>query len=75
MIRLILGGLGPLFIFAVVMMVLFTTQEQTNRRRGLQDMARSLTLAIDQEINASINHLEALATSEPLDYGAVDSFR
>lgn len=56
-------------------MVLFTTQEQTNRRRGLQDMARSLTLAIDQEINASINHLEALATSEPLDYGAVDSFR
>src|SRR5262245_63141605 len=75
LIGLILFGLGPLLIFAVVMMVLFTVQEQTKRRRGLQDTARSLTLAVDQEIRASINHLEGLATSEPLGYGAMDSFR
>jgi len=75
LIGVILGGLGPLLIFSIVMMVLFTRQEQTNRKRGLQDTARALALAIDQEINASITHLEALATSEPLDSGAVDSFR
>jgi PAS domain S-box-containing protein len=75
LVGVILGGLGPLLIFSVVMMILFTRQEQANRRRGLQDTARALSLAIDQEINASITHLESLATSEPLDAGAVSEFR
>jgi signal transduction histidine kinase len=74
LIGVILGGLGPLLIFSIVMMVLFTRQEQANRRRGLQDTARALSLAVDQEINASVTHLESLATSEPLDAGAVDDF-
>jgi len=74
LVGVILGGLGPLLVFSVVMMVLFTRQEQANRRRGLQDTARALSLAIDQEINASITHLESLATSEPLDAGAVNDF-
>src|SRR5262245_9959511 len=75
LIGVILGGLGPLLVFAVLMMVLFSRQEQANRRQGLQDTARALSLAIDQEINASITHLESLATSEPLDSGAVTEFR
>jgi len=75
LIRLIIGGLGPLLIFSILMMVLFARQEQANRRRGLEDTARALTLAIDQEIESSITNLEALATSEPLDFGRVDIFR
>ena len=75
LIRLVIGALGPLLIFAVFMMILFARQEQDNRRRGLESTARALALAIDQEIKSSITNLEALATSEPLDVGAVNVFR
>ena len=73
--RLIVGGLAPLLIFSIVVMVLFARQEQTARRRGVEDTARGLALAVDLEIKASLNGLEALATSDTLDFGAVDSFR
>jgi len=72
--RLIVGGLGPVLIFAVFIMVMLARQEQANRARGLEDTARALALAIDQEIESSITNLEALATSEPLDVGAVNVF-
>jgi PAS domain S-box-containing protein len=75
LVRLIIGGLGPLLIFSILMMVLFARQEQGNRRRGLQDTARALALAIDQGIESSVTNLEALATSEPLDFGRVEIFR
>ena len=75
LIRLIIGGLGPLLIFSILMMVLFARQEQATRQRGLEDTARALTLAIDQEIESSITNLEALATSEPLDFGRIKIFR
>ena len=75
LIRLIIGALGPLLIFSILMMVLFARQEQATRRRGLEDTARALTLAIDQEVESSITNLEALATSEPLDFGRVKIFR
>jgi PAS domain S-box-containing protein len=75
LIRLIVGGLAPLLIFSIVMMVLFARQEQANRRRGLEDTARALALAVDLEIKASLTNLEALATADPLDFGLVDSFR
>ncbi len=73
--RLIIGGLAPLLIFSVFMMVLFARHEQANRKRGLEDTARALALAVDQQIESSITNLEALATSEPLDVGAVNVFR
>lgn len=73
--RLIVGALAPLLIFSIFMMILFARQEQDNRRRGLESTARALALAIDQEIKSSITNLEALATSEPLDVGAVNVFR
>ena len=75
LIRLIIGALGPLLVFSVFMMVLFARQEQANRRRGLEGTARSVALAVDQEIKSSITNLEALATSEPLDVGAVNVFQ
>ncbi len=73
--RLIIGGLGPILVFAVFIMVMLARQEQANRARGLEDTARALALAIDQEIDSSITNLEALATAEPLDVGAVNVFR
>jgi len=73
--RLIVGGLGPILIFSVFMMFLLARQEQANRMRGLGDTTRALALAIDREIESSITNLEALATAEPLDVGAVNVFR
>ncbi|MGH7854905.1 MAG: ATP-binding protein, partial [Candidatus Binatia bacterium] len=73
--RLIIGALVPLLIFSIFMMVLFARQEQASRRRGLESTARALVLAVDQEIESSITTLEALATSESLDVGAVNVFR
>ncbi len=75
LIRLIIGALGPLLVFSIFMMVLFARQEQANRSRGLEGTARSVALAVDQEIASSITNLEALATSEPLDVGAVNVFQ
>src|SRR4029434_5431992 len=75
LIRLIVGGLAPLLIFSIVMMVLFARQEQANRRRGLEDTARALALAVDLEIKASLTNLEALATSDPLHFRLGDTFR
>ena len=72
--RLIIGGLGPVLIFAVFIMVMLARQEQANRARGLEDTARAMALAIDQEIESSLTNLEALATAEPLDVGAVNIF-
>jgi PAS domain S-box-containing protein len=74
LIRLMIGVVAPLLLFAILMMVLFARQEQSYRRRGLESAARSLTLSVDQEINASITKLEAFATSEALDTGAVKVF-
>src|SRR5688572_25283395 len=75
LIRLIIGVVGPLLVFAIFMMILLARQEQASRRRGLESAARSLSLAIDQEVKSSITKLEALATSEPLDVGAVNVFQ
>jgi PAS domain S-box-containing protein len=73
--RLILGALGPLLLFSIFITVLFARQEQANRRAGLESTARALALAIDQEVKSSITNLESLATSEPLDVGAVGVFK
>ena len=75
LIRLIIGALGPLLVFSIFMMVLFARQEQANRISGLESNARALSLAIDQEVKSSLTNLEALATSEPLDVGAVNVFQ
>lgn len=75
LVRLIIGGVGPMLLFSILMMVLFARQERETRRRGLEDTARALALAVDQGIESSITNLEALATSEPLDFGRVEIFR
>ena len=75
LVRLIFVGLVPILVFSVFMMVLFARQEQANRQRGLEDTARALALAIDREMESSITNLQALATSESLDVGAVNVFR
>ena len=73
--RIIVGALGPLLVFSIFMMVLLARQEQANRRTGLENTSRALILALDQEIKSSVTNLEALATFEPLDVGAVHVFQ
>ena len=73
--RIIVGALGPLLVFSIFMMVLLARQEQANRQTGLENTARALILALDQEVKSSLTNLEALATSEPLDVGAVRVFQ
>ena len=73
--RIIVGALGPLLVFSIFMMVLLARQEQANRQTGLENTARALILALDQEVKSSLTNLEALATSEPLDVGAVKVFQ
>ena len=73
--RLMIGVVGPLLVFAVFMMILFARQEHSSRRRGIESVARSLALAVDQEVKSSITKLEAMATSEALDTGAVKIFQ
>ena len=48
--------------------------ERRTTERGLQDVGRALTLAVDREIETSLRSLEALAASPQLDTGDVRSF-
>lgn len=75
LVRLIIGAVAPLLIFSIVVMILFSLQEQANRRRSLEDTARALSLAVDQELESGITSLGALATAEPLDFGAIKLFQ
>jgi len=75
LIKLILLAVGPVSVFSVIMIILFARHEQAALRRGLQETARALAGAIDKEFESAITKLEALATSEPLDFGAVREFQ
>jgi len=75
LIRLILVGLAPLLLFSVGLILLFARQQQATLTRGLQETARALAGALQQEFDSSISTLEALASSEALDQGAVAEFR
>lgn len=74
LIKLVTAAVVPLFIFAVVMVVLFGREQRRAVEEGLADTARALSLAIDRELLASIRTLEALATSEHLDSGELRKF-
>ena len=75
LVTLILVTLGPLVIFSAVLIVLFARQEQATRTLGLKETARALSAAVEKEFAANIRMLEALASSESLDAGALQEFR
>ncbi|MBI4523121.1 MAG: hypothetical protein HY695_04825 [Deltaproteobacteria bacterium] len=74
LIALVLIALLPLLIFSVVMIVLFSRNQQKIHEEDLLHTASALALLIDRELQGSIRTLEALATSEHLDSGDLRSF-
>jgi signal transduction histidine kinase len=75
LIKLILVGLAPLLLFSIGVILLFVNQQQATLTGGLQETARALSGALQQEFDASIFTLEALASSGTLDNRDVAEFR
>jgi PAS domain S-box-containing protein len=74
LVKLVLAALTPLLIFAVGMIIVLARQEKTTLVRGLVEITRALSLAVDREIDASIITLKAVATSDHLDSGNLRDF-
>ena len=74
LITLVVVAVVPMLLFAFVMVALFGRQERRATERGLRDVTRALTLAIDRELETSLRTLEALASSPHLDRGDLSSF-
>ena len=74
LVKLIFIGLAPLIIFSAILIVLFARQEQVTLTLGLQETTRALSAAVEKEFQANITMLEALASLEALDAGAVKEF-
>ena len=71
---LMLGTLIPIIAFSGVMLVLFNRQTRAATEKGLVETARALSVAVDQQISASISGLEGLSTSEHLTAGDLAEF-
>jgi PAS domain S-box-containing protein len=74
LITLVVVAVVPTLLFALVMTALFGRLERRTTERGLQDMSRALTLAVDRELETSLRSLEALAASLHLDAEDLRSF-
>jgi len=74
LVLLVVGMLVPMLVFAGGMLVLFNQHTRDATERGLVETARALSVAVDQQVGASISTLEALATSEHLRHGDLREF-
>ena len=74
LITLVVVAVVPMLLFAFVMVALFGRLERRATERGLQDVSRALTLAVDRELETSVKALEALAASLHLDAGDFGKF-
>ena len=74
LITLVVVAVVPTLLFAVVMTGLFGRLERRTTERGLQDVSRALTLAVDRELETSLRALDALGASLHLDAGDLRSF-
>src|SRR4051812_11688146 len=74
LITLVVVAVVPTLLFAFVMTALFGRLERRTTERGLQDVSRALTLAVDRELETSLRALEALAASLHLDADDLRSF-
>ncbi len=74
LIALVVASTLPMLLFAVIMVALFDRQQRALLEGSFRDTARALTVAVDQELNASISTLGALATSRDLDTGDLRGF-
>ncbi|MGD9877898.1 hypothetical protein [Desulfococcus sp.] len=75
MVRPHLAGVVPLILFAAVMLLLFTRQQESAIRSLLQTRAESLAFIIDRTVGEQAALLRGLATSDTLDRGDLAAFR
>lgn len=71
----VLSGLLPLLIFAALMLLLFTEQQEKAIRRLLHEAATNAAHVVEQAIVEQIGLLNGLAASRSLDTGDFDAFR
>ena len=71
---LVLAALVPLLVFAALIVRQDVLERQQILKRGMQDTAHALSLAIDGEVRSSLAVLETLAGSPYLDQGDLKSF-
>jgi PAS domain S-box-containing protein len=74
LITLVVVAVVPMLLFAFAMVALLGRLERRATERGLQDVSRALTLAVDRELATSLKALEALAASLHLDTADLASF-
>ena len=74
LITLVVVAVVPMLLFAFAMVALFGHFERRATERGLQDVSRALTLAVDRELETSLRALEALAASLHLDAADLQGF-
>ena len=74
LVLLFLGILIPILAFSGVMLVVFNRHTRVATEQGLVETARALSVAVDQQVLASLSVLRVLAASEHLQKGNVQEF-
>jgi signal transduction histidine kinase len=71
---LVLGTLAPILVFSGVMLIEFNRHTRAATEKGLVETARALSVAVDQQVMASVSVLKALASSDELRRGDLRQF-
>jgi PAS domain S-box-containing protein len=71
---LVLVTLLPALLFSALVFYLFARDERAALQSGMMETVRALRQAVDTELKSNVNTLEALAASETLDRGDLQSF-
>ncbi|WNG44606.1 response regulator [Archangium minus] len=75
LVRLVVGTLLPAIAFAAIVVFQLARLERRSVERRAVTSARALAAAFEREMSGSIQTLHALAESEELDRGDLESFR
>ncbi|HEX5715422.1 MAG TPA: sensor histidine kinase [Thermoanaerobaculia bacterium] len=71
---LVVGTLLPVVLFGAVVAHQLSQSERAAAERRLMQSARDLATTVDREMSSTIRTLSALAASEPLERGDLESF-
>src|ERR1041384_1331458 len=71
---LLVAGLLQLVLFTLITTMVLSARERAAVEQGLQDTARALAVAVDQDVDNAVAVLNTLATSEALDAGDLRRF-
>jgi PAS domain S-box-containing protein len=74
LVLLVLVTLLPALLFSGLVFYLFARDERAALQSGLMETVRALRQAVDTKLKSNINTLEALAASDMLDRGDLQSF-